>query len=107
MQKHKIFTIHDAKAACYLPPFILQTTGLAIRAITECANNPEHNFGRYPADYTLFEIGTFHDADGMITPYPAPKLLGICLDFVTSVPPVRLGAFTDPEHKAKPLEQVK
>lgn len=58
---HKIFTVYDSKAKAYLPPFFLHATGLAIRAITDCVDDPEHQFYRHPADYTLFECGTFDD----------------------------------------------
>ncbi len=60
---HRIFVIFDAKARAYLPPFFLPEAGQATRAFSDMVNNPEHQFGLHPEDYTLFEIGTFDDRD--------------------------------------------
>jgi len=62
----KIFAIYDEKAEAYLQPFFLDTVGQAIRAITDCLNDPDHNFSRHTADYTLFLIGEFDDQDATI-----------------------------------------
>lgn len=63
---HKIFTIYDEKAHAYLPPFNLHTSDMAIRVFADCVNSPEHQFGKHPHDYTLFEIGNFDDQKGEI-----------------------------------------
>lgn len=60
----KVFSIFDEKAEAYLNPFYLDTTGLAIRAITDCVNDPNHQFARHPADYTLFQLGEWDDTTG-------------------------------------------
>lgn len=57
----KIFTVYDQKAGAYLPPFFLPTAGMAIRAFEECINSPDHQFGKYPHDYTLYQLGSFDD----------------------------------------------
>ena len=62
----KIFTVYDEKSEAYLQPFFLDT-GQAIRAITDCLSDPNHNFSRHTADYTLFLIGEFDDSDATIT----------------------------------------
>lgn len=63
---HKIFTVHDAKAKAYLPPFYMPEVGMATRAITDCVNSNDHQFSKHPADYSLFQIGEFDDASGRI-----------------------------------------
>lgn len=78
--KQKIFAIYDSKAEAYLTPFFLPAIGMAVRAITDCANNPEHQFGQNPDDYTLFQIGEFDDDIGQVTPI-TPSTLGNCLEF--------------------------
>ena len=60
-----IFSIYDSKAVSHLPPFFLPTKAMALRTFTECANNPEHQFGRHPEDYTLYEHGTFDCDQGV------------------------------------------
>lgn len=79
---HKIFTIHDAAAKAYLAPFFLPEEGQSIRGFTTAVNNPEHSFGQWPKDYTLFTIGTFDDETGNITMYQTHKPLGNGLSFV-------------------------
>ncbi len=59
---HKVFTIYDSKSEAYLQPFFLLTRGQAVRAIRDCVSDRDHQFGRHPEDYTLFELGTFDDS---------------------------------------------
>jgi len=78
---HKIFAVHDVKAKAYLPPFFMPQTGMATRIFTECVNSAEHQFGKHPADYTLFQIGEFEDHNATINPM-TPKSLGSGVEFV-------------------------
>lgn len=57
----KIYTIFDAKAHAYLPPFYMQNEKVAIRAFKDAVDDPKSNFYRHPEDYTLHCIGTFDD----------------------------------------------
>lgn len=66
MQSQYMFTVYDEKAEAFLPPFFVPSKGLAIRAFTDCINSKDHYFGKHPADYTLFQIGVFHDTTGEI-----------------------------------------
>lgn len=63
--KQRIFTIYDDKAKAYLPPFFLPEMGMATRAFSDCVNDPKHNFGLHPSDYTLFCCGIFDDKSGL------------------------------------------
>lgn len=78
--KLKIFAIYDDKACAYLPPFFLPTKNMAIRAFGDCANDPKHQFGSNPADYTLFELGEFDDTLGHITVGKTNRSHGTALD---------------------------
>lgn len=62
----KIFTIYDEKSEAYLQPFFLDTNGQAVRAITDCVNDPNHQFSKHTSDYTLFSLGTFDDSTGQL-----------------------------------------
>lgn len=64
---HKIFAIHDEKAGCYLPPFVLHAIGMATRAFSDACNDLNHQFGQHPADYTLFQIGDYDDEHAHLT----------------------------------------
>jgi len=61
---HKIFTVYDSKAETFMPPFFVPSKGLAIRAFEDCINSNEHHFGKHPADYTLFSLGSFDTDTG-------------------------------------------
>lgn len=78
---HKIFTVYDQKAEAYLPPFFLPQTGMAVRTFSDCVNNPEHQFGAHPSDYTLSEIGTWDESDGSISVYKMAKSLGTGVEY--------------------------
>lgn len=60
----KMFTIFDSKAGAYNAPFCFGATGQAVRAFADLVNDPQSNIARHPADYTLFEIGTYDDQTG-------------------------------------------
>lgn len=55
------FSIYDEKAAAYLPPFFFPNDLVAQRAFHANVNDPNHMFGKYPSDYTLFQVGIFDD----------------------------------------------
>ncbi len=59
---HKMFSIFDVKAQAYLPPFFLPEKGMALRVFGDCVNSRDHQFGKHPGDYTLFELGSFDDS---------------------------------------------
>lgn len=80
--KLEIFSVYDSKAQAYLPPFFLPKEAMAIRIFAECCNSPEHQFGKHPADYTLFHIGSFDDWDGDILAIQPQKNLGNGLHLV-------------------------
>ena len=58
---HLLFTVYDEKAEIFLPPFFVPTIGLATRAFADCVNAPDHQFGKHPHDYSLFQLGHFDD----------------------------------------------
>ena len=76
----KAFTVYDSKAEAYLQPFFMQSKGQAIRAFQDLANDETHQFGKYPADFTLFEIGEYDDATALIKNHDHKINLGIALE---------------------------
>lgn len=71
---HKMYAIFDTKAEAYLPPFYLPNDAMAVRAITDCVNDPKHQFNAHPMDYVLFALGTFSDSDATFD-HPVPAVL--------------------------------
>lgn len=88
--KHQIFCIHDNKAQAYLPPFIMHRNDMAVRVFADCINSDEHQFGKNPGDYTLFNIGEFDDNKALIKPRTIISL-GNGVEFITH--------FTDPDQE--------
>lgn len=81
--KLNVFTVRDQLAESYLQPFFMKTKAQAIREITTMVNDPNSQFGKYPNDYVLFEIGIYDQDTGMIEPHKAPVSLGVLVEFKT------------------------
>lgn len=79
--KLRIFTVYDQVAKAHLPPFFLPQEGQAIRTFTDMVNNPEHQFGQHPEDYTLTELGVFDDETAEISLLAVPNVLGTGIKF--------------------------
>lgn len=80
--KHLIFAVHDVKAQAYLPPFILPNAGMAKRVFGDCVNSDSHEFGKHPADYTLFCFGEFIDHETEPFRIETKESLGNGVEFV-------------------------
>lgn len=61
---YEVFSVYDTKAQAYLPPFILPRVEQAQRIFADCINSDDHQFGKHPDDYTLFQLGQFDDDSG-------------------------------------------
>lgn len=81
------FAIYDAKAESYGPPFFEQSKGSAIRAFTEAANDRTSTIGKYPADFSLFHIGTYNPDDARMESLKTSVHLGLALEFQTQQQP--------------------
>lgn len=81
--KLKVFAIHDAKAEAYLQPFFMANKGSAIRAITDIVTKPDHQFAKYPEDFTLFELGEYDDSNGQMLPHLTPIPLAKAIELKT------------------------
>lgn len=107
---YKVFTIYDAKAEAYLPPFYFAATGQALRAFADMANEREHQVGRHPADYTLFELGYFDDGDATFEAHQAKIPLGTAVEYVNVSPQASLfrnnGAGDDEDREEGALPPV-
>lgn len=78
---YEVFSVHDIKADAYLPPFILPKIEMAKRIFSDCVNSVDHQFGKNPADYTLFRLGTFNDETGQFLLERANQSLGNGVEF--------------------------
>jgi hypothetical protein len=94
-------------AEAYLQPFFAPTRGLAIRSFSEAANTSEHQFQKYSADFTLFEIAEFDDTTGICTSIEPFHKIGSALEFINQVvsggPPTITEDITDPPELLKAM----
>lgn len=70
-----MYTVFDAVAAVYLPPFFFMTDGEAIRAFANTCNDGQSQMAKNPSDFTLFYIGEFDDETGLADPAVVPVRL--------------------------------
>lgn len=79
----KVFSIYDSKAEAHLQPFFAPTRGMAIRSFQTAANSAGHDFNRFAADYTLFELGEFEPSSGNFNLHERHQNLGLAAEFIT------------------------
>lgn len=73
----KIFSVRDNAVDAFLQPFFSPTHGSAIRSLTEVVNDENHTFHKHAADYSLYLLGEFDDATGVITVSDPHRILGL------------------------------
>lgn len=64
----KIFSVLDTKADAYMMPICCATAGVALRSFEDSVNDGSSPFYKHPEDYILFEVGSFDEATGILTP---------------------------------------
>lgn len=72
---HQIFSVRDNVSEAYLQPFFSINTATAIRAVKDAVNDRNHEFYKHSDDYSLWGLGVFDDATGVIDPNPNPTRL--------------------------------
>jgi hypothetical protein len=80
--KLHVFAVYDVKAGYYATPFMLRSQGEALRGFQNECNNPQSMLNSHPADFELFQLGTFDQDSGGIEPM-TPFSLGTGQQFVT------------------------
>lgn len=66
----KVFSVFDSKLASFSRPWYEMTEASAIRVFADAVNdgsNPNNQWYKHPEDFSLFVIGEFDDAKGVIT----------------------------------------
>lgn len=71
----KVFAVFDVKAAAFGSLVVCPTNGLALRMFAEVCANRESPMWKYPADYSLYELGTYDPATGKLVALPQPSVL--------------------------------
>lgn len=76
-----MYTVHDAAALAYLPPFTTPSERDALASFEQAANDPQSNIHKYPADFTLMQIAEWDEREGVLLKLSEPKILGNALKF--------------------------
>jgi len=83
--KLKLFVVYDAKTESYGVPFFRDFTANAIREWQEVASNKSdkgNQIAKFPADFNLFEIGSFEQSTGTLEIYEVKYSLGLASEHV-------------------------
>ena len=80
--EQNVYSIYDAAAQAFTPPFYMQNDGLAIRAFMDNVNAEEkNNISEHPDQFTLFKIAEFDDKTGTFKDLETNKSLGLGITF--------------------------
>ena len=79
--------------SAWAQPMFFRATGEAIRSFQSAANDPKHEIGMYPEDYSLFELGQFDPSSGVVELLPAPIHLATAVNLVSEAVKSQLGLF--------------
>lgn len=88
--KTRMFTIYDAKAEAFMPPFFAQNTGLAVRMLRTTMLDGQHPFSLYPEDYALFDLGEFDQSGASFELLKSPVRVCTALELVPSTSEMRV-----------------
>jgi len=81
----KIYCVYDSKAEHFgSQPFFCPNRAAAIRGFEQACNDPQQDFCKWPADFTLFEIGTWDTRTGEIKMFETKISLGLAVEFKKS-----------------------
>jgi len=69
----KVFSIRDAKAEIFNPPFFKKTHGEAERDFHQLCKDDKSMPAQYPEDYDLYYVGTYDDQTGLIQCLSTPQ----------------------------------
>lgn len=73
--QYKMFSIRDAKAEIFNPPYFNKSHGEAERNFRELVNDPKSMVSKYPEDFDLYYLGTYDDGTGKMECLDTPQHL--------------------------------
>ncbi len=91
----RMFSIYDIKTEIYHPPLFSLTVGAALRTFVGVFNSDDFEFGRFPDDFRIFELGTFDDVTGLLSPVSTPTFVAEGRELVSVAAPASVAGATD------------
>lgn len=71
------FAIRDGAIEAFVQPFFMRSTDEAIRALGQSVADPGSGFLKSPDDYTLYRVGAFDDASGLLSGHDPERVVGV------------------------------
>lgn len=81
------YTLYDAKALTYSPPFYATAHGAAVRMVMDLASDQNTSVGRHPSDFSLYCVGQWNDAVGCLLPADVRQHISDVLPLIPARPP--------------------
>lgn len=78
MITQKLYAIRDNKVNSYSPPMIYRNDVDATRNLEQALKNPQSQVSLYPADYDLYQIGTYEEETSRLKSLAQPKFIVAC-----------------------------
>lgn len=69
----KMYSVRDAKAQIYHPPYYKHTHGEAERDFRTLTNDEKSTLSQYPEDFDLYFLGEYDDQTGKMLPLDTPQ----------------------------------
>lgn len=63
---YRAYSIRDVAVGAFHIPIFFRSDAEAVRSFTDACNDPKGQFSAHPADYALFYVGAYNDADGVL-----------------------------------------
>lgn len=60
----KVYSIYDQTAEVWYRPYYARADGEATRIFADLVNDRDTPYGRHPADFTCYRVGTFNEETG-------------------------------------------
>lgn len=79
--KTNLYSVYDAKAVRFFPPFVAENHATAIRGFVDAGRDKSSAPALHPEDYMLMHLGGFNIETGQIEPLSNPVSLGTLLSY--------------------------
>lgn len=95
----KVYAIYDNKACFYLNPLFFNSRGESIRNFSDAVNDTQTMLHRHPADFQLFELGTYNNETAEIRMFKSAENLGCAIEFLVDKPKAHEMPLNQPDWK--------
>lgn len=68
-----VLSVYDSKTDTFFPPFHVRNEATGVRYFEEQVRDPASQIHKFAADFTLFALGHFEDANGSFELFDAPR----------------------------------